>query len=129
MGEMSQRVLGLPWEPLLVGCARKTRKARCDLQEQNINNFKVESFHCLQKSVCHPWCNINICISVCTKRKILDYSEMVNIEETLFVRSDDITLHNPAIKYPGIIGMTCTADNILLCTQFRNIHFLKVDVP
>lgn len=54
---------------------------------------------------------------------------MVNIEETLFVSSDDITPHNPAIKYPGIIGMTCTADNILLCTQFWNIHFLKVDVP
>lgn len=26
MGEMSQRVLGLPWEPLLVGCARKPEK-------------------------------------------------------------------------------------------------------
>lgn len=53
MGEMSQRVFGLPWEPLLAGCARKTLKARCDLQEQNINDFKVKLAHCLQKSVRH----------------------------------------------------------------------------
>lgn len=51
MGEMNQRVLGRPWEPLLAGCARKTQKARCDLQEQNINDFKVSP---LSSEECPP---------------------------------------------------------------------------